>query len=128
MSGTGGDLRTPAWMLVGMTGTVPGVLQLSGGRLSFATEEGAEFDVPLAEVSSVTFPWWWFGGGAKLLAAGTAYRLSFVRPNGAQDVPGRLLAHVPGAEAVGLVTAVRKMEDVGAGREAGRAWKSRLLR
>ena len=128
MSGAGGDLRTPAWMLVGMTGAVPGVLQLSAGRLAFATEEGAAFDVPIAEVSGVTFPWWWFGGGAKLVAAGTSYRLSFVRPNGAQDIPGRLLAHVPGLEAAGLATAASKMEDIGAGREAGKAWKSRLLR
>src|SRR5687767_3377807 len=92
------DLRTAAWMLVGLTGNVPGVLELSRGRLSFRTEEGAAFDVPLSEVTGVKFPWWWFGGGAKVTAAGTAYRLSFVRPNGAEDVPARLLAHVPGAE------------------------------
>ena len=121
-----GDLRTAAWMLVGLTGTVAGVLELSRGRLSFRTEEGAAFDVPIGDVRA-KFPWWWFGGGVKVTAAGTSYRLSFVRPNGAEDVPGRLLAHGPGAEAVGLATAARKVEDVGAGREAGKAWKARLL-
>jgi hypothetical protein len=121
------DLRTPAWLLVGLTGNVPGVLELYDGRLSFRTEEGAAFDVPLAHVR-VRFPWWWFGGGAQVTAAGTAYRLSFVRPNGAEDVPGRLLAHVPGGEGAALATAARKMEDVGAGREAGKAWKARLPR
>ena len=121
-----GDLQTPAWLMVGMTRTVPGVLRLESGRLSFTTEEGPAFDLPLAEVTA-KFPWWWFGGGVALRVLGQGYRLSFVRPNGAQDVPGRLLAHVPGGEALGLATAARKMEDVGAGREAGKAWKARLL-
>ena len=122
-----GDLRTPAWLMLGLTRTVPGVLALSGARLSFTTEEGPEFDLPLAEVTA-RFPWWWFGGGVALRVLGRRYRLSFVRPNGAQDVPGRLLAHVPGGEALGLATAARKMEDVGAGRRAGKAWKTRLAR
>src|SRR5262245_33000969 len=120
-----GDLRSPAWLLVGLTGNVPGVLDLSRGRLSFTTEEGQTFDVPIGEVRT-SFPWWWFGGGARVTAAGTTYRLSFVRPNGADDVSARVLAHVPGLEAAGLAMAARKMEDVGAGREVGKAWKARL--
>lgn len=117
-------LRTPAWRLHGLTRSEPGVLAFANGRLSYRTEDGVVFDVPLAEVTDVVFPWYYFGGGAKLMAEGEAYRFSFVRPNDASDVPGRLLAR--SGNPVGLVTAGQKVVDIGAGRRAGKAWREIL--
>ncbi len=121
------SLLTPAWLLKGLTGSVPGVLELESGRLAFTTEEGRVFEAPLAEIRDVVFPWYYFGGGAKLTVNGERYRLSFVRPNDASDVPGRLLAGAGSAgAALGLLTVGRKIRDIGSGRAAGKAWKELL--
>lgn len=118
-------LRTPAWLLVGLTGHRPGVLELAAGRLAFTGEEGRVFEAPLAAVEDVVFPWFYFGGGVKLTVAGTRHRVSFVRPNGAEAVPPRLLEGAEGG-ALALLTAHEKLRDIGEGRAAGKAWKAAL--
>lgn len=115
-------LCTAAWLLVGITGNVPGVLELADGHLAFATEEGSIFDVPLTEVSDVVFPWYYFGGGVKFKIGANSYRLSFVRPNDASDAPSHLLARAEFASPAPFF----KVLDIGAGRRAGKAWKSVL--
>lgn len=122
-------LRTPIWLLIGMSGNVPGLLELADGRLSFTTEEGRVFDTAVSEVSEVKFPWYYFGGGAKFRVGAASYRISFVKPNGASDVPDRLLAHLgDGVEvAAEILTIGRKVSDIGKGRKAGKAWKAVLL-
>ncbi len=120
-------LCTPAWLLVGMTRSVPGILELADGHLAFTTEEGRVFDVPLSEVSNVNFPWYYFGGGVKFNIAADKHRLSFVRPNDASDIPDRLLAGTESGAPAALLTAGRKVSDIGEGRRAGKAWKSVLV-
>jgi hypothetical protein len=116
-------LCTPAWLLVGLTRSVPGVLELVDDDLAFTTDDGRLFDVPLAEVRDVEFPWYYFGGGVKLRVGAERFRLSFVRPNDASDLEGRLLARSEDGGAAALLTAGRKVLDIGDGRRAGRAWK-----
>ncbi len=120
------SLRTAVWLLVGMTGSRPGLLELAGGRLAFTTEEGRVFEVPVAEATDVVFPWFYFGGGMKLTVAGTRHRISFVRPNGAETVSARLLESVGGGP-LALLTVHQKIADIGEGRRAGKAWKAALL-
>ena len=43
-------------------------------------EETVLFDVPLAEVERVVFPWFYFGGGMHVHVGGVRYRLSFLQP------------------------------------------------
>ena len=107
------------------------MLELADGRLGFTTEEGRVFEAPLEEVTDVTFPWFYFGGGVKLTVAGTRYRLSFVRPNGAELVSARLMEGVVGGAVGGafaLMTARQKVSDIGVGRMAGKAWRAVLVR
>lgn len=118
------SLCTKVWQLQGLFGTRPGMLALGEGRLAFVTEEGCLFEAPLAEVSGVKFPWYYFGGGMKLTVGGARYRLSFVRPNGAQDIPDQLLVHLGIPAGLGIVR--RKFADIGDGRKAGKAWRSVL--
>ncbi len=119
---TSDALCTPAWLLVGITGSVPGVLELAAERLAFTTEEGRVFDAPLSELKVVNFPWYYFGGGAKFKIGAESYRLSFVRPNDAGDIPAHLLART----GFGGGGAFLKVLDIGEGRRAGKAWKSIL--
>ena len=109
------DLLTPAWRLLGLTGSESGVLTLDEGRLSFRTDDGVTFDVPLADVADVTVPWFYFGGGLKLTAGGEPYRFSFVRPNAAPPVSDHLLPE--GTSGWAWIVA---------GRKAGAAWKEAL--
>ncbi len=119
-------LRTPAWLLIGITRSVPGVLELADGILAFSTEEGRVFAAPTSEVRNVRFPWFYFGGGAKLTVGSEQYRLSFVRPNDASDIPDRLMARSEDGGAAALLTAGRKVRDIGEGRRAGKAWRAAL--
>jgi hypothetical protein len=113
-----------AWELRGITGTESGWMDLHDGSLRFATPEKVVFDVPLVEVTQITFPWYYFGGGLKLHAAGQAYRFSFVLPNGAEYAAARGLASVGDPAALDIVAS--KAHDIGAGRAVGREWR-RLL-
>ena len=118
-------LRTPAWRLIGLTRSEPGVLALADGRLAYWTDGGVAFDVPLGEVSDVVFPWYYFNGGAKLTADGEAYRFSFVEPNDAQPIPDHLLGRAfGGVGAAGVVA--KKTADIARGRRAGKAWREAL--
>lgn len=120
------NLRSPVWLLVGMTGSRPGLLELSGGVLALTGEDGRVFEAKLADVTEIAFPWFYFGGGMKLTVAGTRHRISFVRPNGAEVASARLLEAVGGG-ALALLTVNEKIADIGEGRRAGKAWKAALL-
>jgi hypothetical protein len=100
---------TPAWLLIGLTGSVPGKLKLSEEMLSFTAfgcgtlwkkellkleqlvgragiaeqmEAGKEvllFDIPVSKIT-VNFPWYYFSGGMKIKAGQVEYRFSFGQP------------------------------------------------
>ena len=82
------------------------------------------FDVPLAEVTDVDWPWYYFGGGVKLSAAGERYRFSFVLPNGAEYPAARAAAAAGDPAALAIVW--DKAADIGAGRDVGKEWRRRL--
>ena len=113
-----------AWLLEGITVSIPGSLELQNGRLRYATYEKLIFDVPLSEVTAVKFPWYYFGGGVKLQAAGKPYRLSFVIPNGAEYAGARALAYFGNPAA--LIVAAEKIGDIKDGRSRGRQWREIL--
>jgi hypothetical protein len=113
-----------AWLLKGMTGSVPGWLELEEGRLRFTSLEEVAFDVALSDVSAVVFPWYYFGGGVKLRAADKPFRLSFVKPNGAEYADARLAASF--ADPAALLLVASKANDIASGTDAGREWR-RLL-
>ncbi|XVQ11378.1 hypothetical protein ACQP1W_02030 [Spirillospora sp. CA-255316] len=130
------ELRTVVWLMMGSTGSAPGTLHLADGRLTFEAygrgaltggqlrevekrsgrpglaghldggHAGVVFDVPVAEIGKVAFPWYYFGGGMKLSAAGSPYRFSFLQPQNTMLSEG--LGGIP------------------AGRACGRAWKGAL--
>ena len=75
-------LETPAWLMRGVVtvNATLGTLRLDAGRLSFRAT-GAQapvFDVGLAEIANVTFPFYNVGTVVRFDAAGTRYRLAFL--------------------------------------------------
>jgi len=113
-----------AWILQGMTVSIPALLEHDKGRLRCVTEDRVEFDVALSDVKNVVFPWYYFGGGVKLQAGGTPFRLSFVVPNGAEYASAKLLADMGNAGS--LVVVGSKAHDITSGRAAGRRWRELL--
>ena len=122
--GSEDDFASYAWRLIGTFRTAAGWLDLTAGRLRFSTTDEVVFDVPLAEIADVVWPWYYFGGGVKLSAAGEHYRFSFVLPNGAEYPTARLAAEAGDPAALGIVW--QKASDIGAGRDVGREWRRRL--
>jgi hypothetical protein len=118
------DFASYTWILRGLTRSDPAWLETHEGRLRLVAPDAVVFDVTWSEVTDVVFPWYYFGGGMKLRAAGIPYRLSFVKPNGAEYAAGRALAGFgnPGA----LLYAASKIGDIGEGRGAGLRWRDLL--
>ena len=122
--GSEDDFASYAWLLIGTFRTAAGWLDLTAGRLRFSTPDKVLFDVPLAEVTDVDWPWYYFGGGVKLSAAGERYRFSFVLPNGAEYPVARAAAAAGDPAALAIVW--DKASDIGAGRDVGKEWRRRL--
>lgn len=113
------------WVLRGL-GNTPAVMAAANGHLWLFTEDGVVVDADIPTLS-VSFPRMQFDGGCVLGAGGDRVRVSFVRPNGAADVPASLFARVDGVFAgIGLLGAAGKVLDIRAGRKLGKAWKSIL--
>jgi hypothetical protein len=122
-------LVSPAWLIGGLR-NVPGYLGAGGGRLTFVSDEPV-FDVPIDQVTDVSWPWHWFDGGCKLRATGQAYKVTFVRPNGMPAPNPSMLQTTIGV--FGLLTgswqhidALQGLADVRTGRAAGQRWKQVL--
>jgi hypothetical protein len=109
-----------AWLLRGLTGSAAGWLAFDGKRLGLSSGDTIVFEVPLEAIERLVFPWYYFGGGMKIRVGGTPYRLSFVRPNGAEVAMGRA------APAAGVFVAIAKVQDMASGRAAGRRWRQIL--
>jgi hypothetical protein len=124
MTNSDTQLSSAAWILIGL-GNQPALLEMADGLLALTTREGRVFEVPVADLTNVTFPWYYFGGGLKLTAAGANYRISFVRPNGAEMLTARLLESF-GANTLALLTVGQKIADIARGRRAGKAWRKAL--
>ena len=122
--GSKDDFASVAWLLIGTFRTAAGWLDLTAGRLRFSTPDQVVFDVLLAEVTDVDWPWYYFGGGVKLSAAGQRYRLSFVLPNGGEYPAARAAADAGDPAALAIVW--QKASDIGAGRDVGKEWRRRL--
>lgn len=120
-------LANPAWRLYGITGSVPGVLVLSGGRLTLAVEDDRGFDAPLSEVTEIVFPWYYFGAGMKLTVSGEHYRISFAEPNGQRD-PDLRVDGVLGSVGTKALRAARDARWTAGwlGTGWGRIWKAAL--
>ena len=123
-------LRTPVWLLMGLTRSVPAALQVAGDRIMLATASCPLFDVHLQQIRGLRYPWWRFGGSVELVVGHRPYRISFVRPNDGSDAVTRLVASRLAAAGgpAALQHAASKLRDVRHGRAMGRAWRALLGR
>lgn len=129
MPETAVEFDSPAWILVGLTRTLPGWMAYQNGCVAFADCDGdVIFSAPCAEITHVTFPWYYFGGGLKLRVLDQRYRISFVRPNGTTDISSRPAAWRSDAQNAAAVAKLveTKFRDIRDGRAVTRVWKKLL--
>jgi len=76
-----------AWSLHGMLVTpTPGLLVFEDGFVSFITENGQEFEVPVNELKQVKWPFLQFGYGFNTMVNNKKYQFTFMKPNSAPDL------------------------------------------
>ena len=76
------DLVSKVWQISGLIGSVvPGLLTWSNGQVAFITPEGVQFEVPLAEIKDVKWPFLRMGLGFDAMVNGKKYKFSFTKPN-----------------------------------------------
>jgi len=76
------ELVSKVWQLFGLVGRViPGLLMWKNGQVTFLTEDGMQFNVPLAEVKNIKWPFLRMGLGFDAVVNGKKYKLSFTKPN-----------------------------------------------
>ena len=75
-------LVSKVWQISSLIGRViPGILTWNQGQVAFITQEGVQFNVPLAEVKDVKWPFLRMGLGFDAVVNGKKFKLSFSKPN-----------------------------------------------
>lgn len=124
-------LQAVVWQRRGL-GNVPGVLVFADQKLSFTTEEGCLFHVPLGDVMNLRWPWYSMNAAFKATINGKKYYLSFARPNGAAAaVPFSATSAALGETLGGAVSAVQIVNLTGSIFKAikvGKQWKAAMAR
>lgn len=118
------ELAAPAWhgpAFNPLNKFTAGLLRLHAGRLSFTTDDGVAFDVPVAELKDMKFA---FGDSLlKLSAGGKSWRFFFAQPRGANAAAaaGGALGAAGGAYAAAAGT-----KSIIDSRHVGKAFKAAL--
>ena len=76
------ELISKAWKFTGIIGAVtPGALVWKNGQVTFITEAGIQFQVPLSEIRNIKWPFLRMGMGFDAEVNGKKYKFSFAKPN-----------------------------------------------
>lgn len=125
---------TPAWLMLGMTQSLPGILYYDGQHFGFETDDESHcIKCSLNELINIKYPWYYFGGGFKATANGKPFRISLVKPNGAEQVSKRVITKVGqladnlGLESLGVIsgltTIIESVDSIREGRTAMKLWQ-----
>ena len=105
-------LETPAWLMRGVItyNAKVGTLRLDGGRLSFreTRADAAVFDIAVADIANVKFPFYNVGSVVRFDAGGKRYRLAFLASEQRSKWSGA------------------RLRDVRPARRWGKQWKAAL--
>ena len=122
-------INSKVWRLQGAFSVGdPGLLSLDQGRVSFITEQGEIFNVPLGEVKNVNWPFLQFGFGFNAVVNGVKYKFTFMKPNGAADLDDSALSQLASFTRLGRgVDAVGTLFNWGDNKKSAKQWKAVLV-
>ena len=123
------ELVSKVWQIAGVFGGVTaGLLTYSDGQVSYLTQEGVVFNVPLAELKNIKWPFLRMGLGFDTDVKGKKYKFSLAKPNAsAPDISDTM-----GDQLLKLVHVGRFWEAVGSfknlkqDKATTKAWKELL--
>ncbi len=76
------ELISKTWQIAGLFGKVtPGILVWKSLHVTYITDEGIQFSVPLSQIKDVTWPFLRMGLGFDAVVNGKKFKFSFSRPN-----------------------------------------------
>lgn len=76
------ELISKVWHLHSLFGSsTPGVLLYKNAQVIFITEEGVQFQAPLADLTHIKWPFLRMGMGFDAEVYGNKYKFSFAKPN-----------------------------------------------
>ncbi|HMR93364.1 MAG TPA: hypothetical protein PKC69_13665 [Chitinophagaceae bacterium] len=107
---------------------IPGALLLKGGMLSFITDEGVKFSIPVHNLRRIKWPWLRWGLGFDAEINGETFKFSFAKPNASAPE----IDILPGEPYPRVVFARQWMDDISSLRDikkdkaAARMWKEQL--
>lgn len=117
------------WQLSGLIGRVtPGLLTWENGNVAYLTEEGVVFDVPLAELKNIKWPFLRMGLGFDAVVSGKKYQFSFSKPNASAPELGdsdilQLMRMTPGGR---FADSIKTLGNLKADKATTRQWKEIL--
>lgn len=122
------EIFSRVWKLGGvLQAPTPGVLGLKEGNISFETEEGELFHVPLAEVKDVKWPFLQFGLGFNASINGVTYKFTFMKPNGAAELTDSAFQSGLRFTRIGRgVDAMATLSKWGDNKKSAKEWKAVL--
>lgn len=124
----GQSINSKVWRIHGTFSVgEPGILILDEGKVSFISEQGEEFNVPLSEIKEVKWPFLQFGLGFNATVNGTKYKFTFMKPNGATELDDSSLNQLARFTRVGRgVDAVETLFKWGDNKKSAKQWKAVL--
>ena len=123
------ELISTVWKISGIIGKVtPGALVWKNERVAFITEEGVQFQVPLADITNIKWPFLRMGMGFDTEVYGQKYKFSFAKPNAsAPEIEIKNGNPLPKVVFAGLyVDDVSSLLDIKSDRQTTKKWKAVL--
>jgi hypothetical protein len=111
------ELISKVWQLHGalaLGGVTPGVLILKESKVSFISAEAELFNVPVAEIKEVSWPFYQFGLVFTAVVNEKKYRFSFAEPGNVNTADNAL------EKFTGLIN---NLDIISTGRSAAKEWK-----
>lgn len=122
------EIISKVWLLHGtFGGSSPGLLALKDGMVTFFTEEGEHFTVPVAEVKDVKWPFISFGLAMNAVVNGQKYKFSFMKPNGGSEIGDSTFTHLSRFTSMGRgLDSLATLANWGDNKKSARQWKEVL--
>ncbi|MBS1920800.1 MAG: hypothetical protein JST17_11155 [Bacteroidetes bacterium] len=105
-----------------LTGVKPGLLLLKEGNVSFVTEEGEQFNVPVAELKEVKWPFYELGLSFTTHVNGKKYRFIFTDP--VASAGENILSKASFLPMLKFISLSGELDTILTGKEAAHQWKA----
>ena len=122
------EITSKVWQMHGaLSVATPGLLIFNEGQVSYITEQGEQFNVPISEVKEVKWPFLQFGLGFNATVNQNVYKFTFMKPNTASDLNDSTVNELLRFTRIGRgVDAFATLSKWGDNKKSAKQWKTIL--